>query len=100
MGLSKQEQEVVISKCADESHFTVYSTDPKWTKFFTELCEAVGGRVFEHQGGTKFQINEADLRIGKKRKLNLSDAQRAELSARGKRTMATINQKPATKEDD
>lgn len=93
MTLSKAEQEIHISKCADEDHFTVYSTDPRWTKFFTEFCEAVGGRVFEHQGGTKFQINEADLRIGRKRKLNLTDAQRAELSARGKRTMAMINQK-------
>jgi hypothetical protein len=29
--LTNAEQEVVIGKCADETHWTIYSTDPLWT---------------------------------------------------------------------
>jgi hypothetical protein len=74
--LSKAEQEVVIRKCADEPEWTIYSTDPKWTRFFTKLAVKVGGRVIEHQGGVKIFFPEDSLFIGEKRKLALTPEQR------------------------
>jgi len=42
--VTKAEQEVVISKCADETHWTIYSTDPYWTRFFRALGKKMGAR--------------------------------------------------------
>jgi hypothetical protein len=75
--LSKAEQEVVISKCADEAHWTIYSTDPLWTQFFRALGKKVGGRELHHQGGTKFVLPASELRFAAKRRLRLSEAEKA-----------------------
>ena len=75
--LSKAEQEVVISKCADETEWTIYSTDPQWTRFFRALSPKVGGRELQHQGGTKFFLPASELRFTIKRRLRLSDAEKA-----------------------
>jgi hypothetical protein len=78
--LSKAEQEVVIRKCADEPEWTIYSTDPKWTRFFTKLAVKVGGRVIEHQGGTKIFLSANSLGFSAKRKLRLTPEQRARVT--------------------
>jgi hypothetical protein len=44
--MTKAEQEIVISKCADQTHWTIYSTDPYWTRFFRALGQKVGGREY------------------------------------------------------
>ena len=75
--MTKAEQEVVISKCADETHWTIYSTDPLWTRFFRALGHKVGGREVQHQGGTKFVLPASELRFAAKRRLRLSDAEKA-----------------------
>jgi hypothetical protein len=80
--LSKAEQEVVIGKTADATEWTIYSTDPKWTRHFTKLTAKVGGRVSEHQGGTKVFLPEDSLFIGGKRKLTLTPEQRAQRADR------------------
>ena len=95
MSLTKAEQEVVISKCADEDSWTVYSTDPVWTRFFTKLAEEVGARVFQHQGGTKFLIPGKVLRFAQRRKRNLTPEQRAELAARGRAHAGNLRQAQA-----
>ena len=75
--LSKAEQEIVVGKCADEDHWTIYSTDPQWTRFFRALSKKVGGRELQHQGGTKFFLPASELRFTVKRRLRLSDAEKA-----------------------
>jgi hypothetical protein len=75
--LSKAEQEVVIGKCADETEWTIYSTDPHWTRVFRALGQKVGGRELQHQGGTKFFLPASELRFTVKRRLRLSDAEKA-----------------------
>jgi hypothetical protein len=73
----KAEQEVVISKCADETHWTIYSTDPQWTLFFSALGKKMNAREVQHQGGTKFFLPASELRFTVKRRLRLSDAEKA-----------------------
>jgi len=73
----KAEQEVIISKCADETHWTIYSTDPYWNRFFRAFMQKVGGREIQHQGGTKFFLPATELRFAAKRRLHLSDAEKA-----------------------
>jgi hypothetical protein len=80
--LSPAEQEIVISKCADETHWTIYSTDPQWTLFFRALRQKVGGRELHHQGGTKFFLPASELRFAAKRHLHLSDAEKARRTER------------------
>jgi hypothetical protein len=80
--LTKAEQEVVIGKCADETHWTIYSTDPRWTRFFRALHKKIGGREFQHQGGTKFFLPATELRFTMKRRLRLSEAEKARRKAR------------------
>jgi hypothetical protein len=75
--MTKAEQEVVISKCADETHWTIYSTDPQWTRFFRALGKKIGGRELQHQGGAKFVLPATELRFTVKRRLHLSDAEKA-----------------------
>jgi hypothetical protein len=70
--MTKAEQEIVISKCADQTHWTIYSTDPYWTRFFRVLGQKVGGRELQHQGGTKFVLPASQLRFAAKRRLHLS----------------------------
>jgi hypothetical protein len=65
--LTKAEQEGVIGKCADEAEWTIYSTDPKWIRFFRKLAQKVGGRVVEHQGGTKIFLPAEAILITEKR---------------------------------
>jgi len=75
--MQRAEQEVVISKCADEETFTVYSTAPYYTRLFVRLANKVGGRVIEHQGGMKIFLPEDALRFVAKRQIILSDEERA-----------------------
>jgi hypothetical protein len=75
--VTKAEQEVVISKCADETHWTIYSTDPQWTRVFRALGKKMDAREVQHQGGTKFFLPASELRFTAKRRLRLSDAEKA-----------------------
>jgi hypothetical protein len=75
--LTKAEQEVVIGKCADETHWTIYSTDPYWTQFFRALAKKMGARELQHQGGTKFFLPATELRFTSRRRLRLSEAEKA-----------------------
>jgi hypothetical protein len=75
--LTKAEQEIVIGKYADEDHWTIYSTDPSWTRFFRALSQKVGGRELQHQGGAKFFLPASELRFTGRRRLRLSDAEKA-----------------------
>jgi hypothetical protein len=89
--MTKAEQEVHIWKCADEDHFTVYSTDPRWTRVFRELGQKVGGRELQHQGGTKFVLPASELRFTVKRRLRLSDAEKARRRERLKANTAPLS---------
>jgi hypothetical protein len=80
--MTKAEQEVVISKCADETHWTIYSTDPQWTRFFRALGKKMDAREVQHQGGTKFLLPASELRFTVKRRLCLSDAEKARRTER------------------
>jgi hypothetical protein len=75
--LTKAEQEVVIGKCADETHWTIYSTDPYWTQFFRAMAQKMGAREVQHQGGTKFFLPASELRFTIRRRLRLSEAEKA-----------------------
>jgi hypothetical protein len=88
--MTKAEQEVQISKCANETHWTIYSTDPRWTRFFRALGDKVGGREFQHQGGTKFLLPANELRFAAKRRLHLSDAEKARRRERLQATTAPV----------
>jgi hypothetical protein len=78
--LTKAEQEVQLSKCADEDHWTVYCTDPAELPYYLALARKVGGRVVDHQGGKKIFIPQDSVLLSVKRKLNLSPEQREERS--------------------
>src|SRR5262249_12733806 len=75
--LSKAEQEVHLMKCADEDHWALYVTDQAALPAYLALAEKVGGRVVEHQGGTKIILPEDSVLLTARRKLNLSSEQRA-----------------------
>ena len=75
--LTKAEQEIHIWKCADEDHFTIYITDRSYIRFFRALHKKIGGREFQHQGGTKFFLPATELRFAAKRRLHLSAAEKA-----------------------
>jgi hypothetical protein len=92
------EQEVVISKCADEKEFRVYSTYPYWTRYFLDLHHQIGGRVIHHQGGTKFFLPEDSIFIGLKRKYNLSPEERAR-RAEHMRAVRVVNGHHSAKEE-
>ena len=78
----KAEQEVVISKCADETDWTVYITDQSYTRDFRDLHKKTGGREFQHQGGIKFLLPASELQFTIKRRLRLSEAEKARRKAR------------------
>jgi hypothetical protein len=88
--MTKAEQEVVISKCADEAEWCVYCTDPVALPCYLGLAEKVGGRVVQHQGGTKIFLPQDSVLLQVKRKLNLTPERRAQLSARMKRLRPTV----------
>ncbi len=76
--LSRSEQETVISRCADEAHWTIYCTDPAELPYYLDLAKRVGGHVFQHQGGTKILLPQDSVLLQRRRKLNLSPETRAE----------------------
>jgi hypothetical protein len=86
--LTKAEQEVVIGKCADETYWTIYSTDPLWTRFFRALARKMVAREVQHQGGTKFFLPASELRFTARRRLRLSDAEKARRRERIQATTA------------
>ena len=82
--LSKAEREVHIWMCADESECCVYCTDPADLSHYLGLAQKVGGRVVQHQGGTKIFLPKDSVLLQVKRKLNLSPERRAQLAERMK----------------
>src|SRR5262249_17866620 len=88
--MTKAEQEVVISKCADETEWCVYCTDLAALPYYLGLAEKVGGRVVEHQGGTKIFFPQDSVLLQVKRKLDLSPERRAALAERLKRLRPTV----------
>ena len=88
--MTKAEQEVVISKCADETEWCVYCTDPSALPHYLGLAEKVGGRILQHQGGTKIFLPQDSVLLQVKRKLSLSPERRAELSERMKGLHTTV----------
>ncbi len=88
--MTKAEQEVVISKCADETEWCVYCTDTAALPHYLRLAEKVGGRVVQHQGGTKIFLPQDSVLLQVKRKLSLSPGRRAELAARMERVRPTV----------
>jgi hypothetical protein len=92
--LSPAEQEVVISKCADQTEWCVYCTDHAELPHYLALCAKVGGRVVEHQGGKKIFLPQERVLLQVRRKLNLDPPQRAErarnMKARRARPSVTV----------
>jgi len=88
--LTKAEQEVVIGKCADETEWCVYITAPAELPHYLRLAAKVGGRVVQHQGGTKIFLPQDSVLLQVKRKLNLSPERRAALAERMKYIQATV----------
>ena len=88
--LTKAEQEVHIWKCADEMGYCAYITDPAELPRHLGLAKKVGGRVIQHQGGTKIFYPPDSVLLQVKRKLNLSPERRAALAARMKDIQATV----------
>ena len=88
--LTKAEQEVHIWKCADETEYCVYCTDPAELPYYLGLAQKVGGRVVQHQGGTKIFLPQDSVLLQMKRKLNLSPERRAALAERMKDLQATV----------
>jgi hypothetical protein len=88
--LTKAEQEVNICKYADDTEYCVYCTDTAELPHYLRLAEEVGGRVLQHQGGTKIFWPQDSVLLQVKRKLNLSPERRAELAARMKDIQATV----------
>ena len=57
---------------------------------YLRLAEKVGGRIIQHQGGTKIFFPPDSVLLQVKRKLNLSPERRAALAARMKDLQATV----------
>jgi hypothetical protein len=66
--LTPAEQEMVLSKCADETEWCLYCTGPYWTRYGLQLAEKIGGRVVKHQGGCGLTGFVADWRLIKWRR--------------------------------
>jgi hypothetical protein len=86
--LTKAEQELHIWICADEDHCAIYSTYPRWTRYFRAQSKKVGGREIQDQGGTKFFLPASELRFTFRRRLRLSDAEKARRRERIQATTA------------
>lgn len=89
--LSKAEQEIHLTRMADETEWTIYCTDPAALPHFLKLAKQVGGRVIEHQGGTKIFLPVDAIHIGLKRKYNLSPEQRTERAEQMKTRRAGLS---------
>jgi hypothetical protein len=74
--MTKSEQEVHIWKCADESEWTIYTTDPLWTRRLRVLAHKTGGREVYHQGGAKFFLPASQVRITARRQATLTPEER------------------------
>jgi len=70
--MTKAEQEIHIWRCADETEYCVYITDTAELPHYRRLAKKVGGRVIQHQGGTKIFFPPDSVLLQVKRKLNLS----------------------------
>ena len=68
----------------------VYCTDASALSYYRGLAEKVGGRVTQHQGGTKIFLPQDSVSLQVKRKLNLSPERRAELAERMKNLHTTV----------
>jgi hypothetical protein len=90
--LTKAEQEVHIWKCADETGYCASITDPAELPHYLRLAEKVGGRVIQHQGGTKIFFPPDSVLLQVKRKLNLSPERRAALAERMKGVRSTVTE--------
>ena len=90
--LTKAEQEVNIVKYGDETEYCAYITDPTELPYYLGLAKKVGGRVIQHQGGTKIFLPPDSVLLQVKRKLNLSPERRAALAARMKGVQATVTE--------
>jgi hypothetical protein len=88
--LTKAEQEVNICKYGDDTEYCVYCTDPAELPHYLRLADKVGGRVVQHQGGTKIFLPQDSVLLQVKRKLNLSPERRAALAERMKELQATV----------
>ena len=91
--LSPAEREVLIAKTAEDSEWCVYCTDPAELPHYLDLAERVGGRVIDHQGGKKIFLPEDSVLLQRRRKLNLSLAQRAERAEQMRTRRAGCGQK-------
>jgi hypothetical protein len=85
-------QEVHIWKCADETGYCAYITDPAELPHHLGLAKKVGGRVIQHQGGTKIFFPPDSVLLQMKRKLKLSPERRAVLAQRMKGVQATVTE--------
>lgn len=90
--LTKAEQEVNIVKYGDETEYCVYCTDPTELPHYLRLAQKVGGRVVQHQGGTKIFLSQDSVLLQVKRKLNLSPERRAALAQRMKGAQARVTE--------
>jgi hypothetical protein len=88
--MTKAEQEVHIWKAADETEWCVYCTDPAALLYYLGLAQKVGGRVVQHQGGTKIFLPQDSVLLQVKRKLHLSPERRAALAERMKRLHTAV----------
>ena len=88
--MTKAEQEVNICKYGDETEYCVYCTDTAELPHYLRLAEKVGGRVIQHQGGTKIFLPQDSVLLQVKRKLNLSPERRATLAERMQRLHPTV----------
>ena len=89
--LSKAEQETHLTRMADETEWTIYCTDPAELHHYLKLARQVGGRVIEHQGGTKILLPVDAIHIGLKRKHALTPDQRAERAQQMKTRRAGLS---------
>jgi hypothetical protein len=90
--MTKAEQEVNICKYGDDTEYCAYITDPAELPHYLRLAEKVGGRVVQHQGGTKIFFPQDSVLLQVKRKLNLSPERRAALAERMKGVQATVTE--------
>jgi len=91
--LSPAEREVVIAKTAADSEWCVYVTDSAELPYYLSLAEKVGGRVVEHQGGTKIFLPQDSVLLQVRRTLNLTPEQRAERARQMKAVRAATPRK-------
>ena len=89
MGLSKQEQEVVITKLGDEKEWSVYVSDLKYKRKLDKLgvqyykTEIMGGEVV----GWFYKLDEKMISIRKKpNRRELTEEEKQEIAERFKKS--------------